>query len=344
MAIVREDSHLSSTSSVCCHCHGHKFTRSEVKTELIALLKISWPVMTNQVLWFLLTVISIIFSGHLGQTELAAAAIGQSVIHVAFRSVAVGYTSTCDTLFAQTYGSTNKKRVGVMFQRGILTTTLVLMVCAGVLINTDLILLLVGQDPEVARLAGVYVYIYLIGAPMDIFSYILTKYLQCQSYMIPTVVVMVITAGLSVVFHYVAINLLGYGLNGVMIAQVSSYYLQAFLLVAVTKCKNLHVETWGGWTLDCLQEWGMVFKLGIPGAFMMCMEWWSFEIGFFVAGTLGNAAVGAHSVFFYIATLLWSAGGGLGIGGSIRIGNALGADQPHKARVSSFIVAILGGK
>ncbi len=35
--------------------------------------------MTNQVLWFFLTVISIVFSGHLGQEELAAAALGQSV-------------------------------------------------------------------------------------------------------------------------------------------------------------------------------------------------------------------------------------------------------------------------
>ena len=37
-------------------------------------------------------------------------------------------------------------------------------------------------------------------------------------------------------------------------------------------------------------------------------------------------------------------GGGLGIGGSIHIGNLLGANQPHKAKVSAYILLVLAGK
>ena len=39
-----------------------------------------------------------------------------------------------------------------------------------------------------------------------------------------------------------------------------------------------------GWTLDSLQEWGMVMRLGISGAAMLTLEWGSFEVGFFVVG------------------------------------------------------------
>ena len=37
-------------------------------------------------------------------------------------------------------------------------------------------------------------------------------------------------------------------------------------------------------------------------------------------------------------------GGGLGIGGSIHIGNLLGANQPHKAKMSAYILLVVAGK
>ena len=39
-----------------------------------------------------------------------------------------------------------------------------------------------------------------------------------------------------------------------------------------------------GWTWDLFQEWGLFFKIAIFGLVMVCMEWWSFEIGVIVAG------------------------------------------------------------
>lgn len=39
-----------------------------------------------------------------------------------------------------------------------------------------------------------------------------------------------------------------------------------------------------GWTRDCLQEWGSFIQLAIPSMFMVCIEWWTFEVGTFLAG------------------------------------------------------------
>ena len=40
-----------------------------------------------------------------------------------------------------------------------------------------------------------------------------------------------------------------------------------------------------GWTVECLQEWGMFFKLALFGMLMICVEWWAFEIGVFLTGS-----------------------------------------------------------
>lgn len=55
------------------------------------------------------------------------------------------------SLFLQTYGSGNLKRVGVILQRGVLILLLACFPCWAILINTQPILLAVRQSPEVAR-------------------------------------------------------------------------------------------------------------------------------------------------------------------------------------------------
>lgn len=54
-------------------------------------------------------------------------------------------------VFLQTYGSGNLKRVGVILQRGILILLLACFPCWAVLINTEALLLVAQQSPEVAR-------------------------------------------------------------------------------------------------------------------------------------------------------------------------------------------------
>ena len=51
----------------------------------------------------------------------------------------------------QTFGGKNLLRVGVILQRGIIILLLFCLPCWGLLINSQAILLCLGQDPEVSR-------------------------------------------------------------------------------------------------------------------------------------------------------------------------------------------------
>lgn len=51
----------------------------------------------------------------------------------------------------QTYGGKNLKQVGTILQRGILILLLFCFPCWALFINTERLLLLIQQDPEVSR-------------------------------------------------------------------------------------------------------------------------------------------------------------------------------------------------
>lgn len=54
----------------------------------------------------------------------------------------------------QSFGSPNKKHVGIILQRGMLVLLLCCLPCWALFLNTQLILLLCRQDPAVSRCAG----------------------------------------------------------------------------------------------------------------------------------------------------------------------------------------------
>lgn len=64
------------------------------------------------------------------------------------------------TLWFQTFGSGNLLRVGVILQRSIFILLLACFPCWAILINTELLLLLVRQEPEVARSVHILLFFY----------------------------------------------------------------------------------------------------------------------------------------------------------------------------------------
>lgn len=47
-----------------------------------------------------------------------------------------------------------------------------------------------------------------------------------------------------------------------------------------------------GWSSECLLEWDSFTSLAIPSMLMMCIEWWTYEIGSFLIGERREGAVG----------------------------------------------------
>ncbi|XP_033983981.1 multidrug and toxin extrusion protein 1-like [Trematomus bernacchii] len=316
------------------------FIPPDYRHELLQLVKLAGPVIISQLMVFMISFVSTVFCGHLGKTELAGVALSIAVVNVTGISIGTGLSLTCDTLISQTYGSGNLKRVGVILQRGILILLLACFPCWAILINTEPLLLAVKQSPEVASLAQLYVKIFMPALPAAFMYQLQGRYLQNQGIIWPQVVTGVVANIFNAITQYVFLYPLDLGVAGSSAANAISQYVLSVALYVYICWKGLHKATWGGWTMECLQEWGPFVKLAIPSMLMLCLEWWMFEIGGFLAGLISEAELGAQSIVYELSVVAYMFPLGFAAAASVRVGNALGAGNIEQAKLSCKIPII----
>ncbi|NWV23835.1 S47A2 protein, partial [Origma solitaria] len=313
------------------------------RQECFELARLAGPVFFAQLLVFLISVVSSIFCGHLGKAELDAVTLAVSVVNVTGISIGSGLASACDTLMTQTYGSKNLKQVGTILQRGILILLLFCFPCWALFINTERILLLIRQDPEVSRLTQLYVMIFIPALPAAFLYQLLTRYLLSQEIILPQVVTGIAANILNAAMNAFLLYGLKLGMVGSAWANMVSQYTQVILLVLYMWWKKVHVKTWGGWSRECLMDWGSFLWLALPGMVMMCIEWWTFEIGTFLSGLISVVELGAQSVICEIAGVAYMVPLGISVAAGVRVGNALGAGDVLQAKTSCTTALLCTG-
>jgi len=255
------------------------------KQEAKELFKLSWPLSLSILFHYMIQPISLAFCGHLGHTQLAAVAMALSVIYITTVSFGRGLAFGGDTYFSQTYGSTNKKMMGVYLQKGLLFGFLAALPIIGVLLNTETLLLLLGQNPIIAKLTQEYTLIFIPGVFAYCWLFLLMRYLLCQNRVIPNFIICVFSCGVNAVLHYVLLYQLDMGIKGSAMALASTYYLVLILFISYIWGSGIYKETWDGWSWQCLEDWGEFGKTVVASIVMTFLFWLCTEAGTFLAGS-----------------------------------------------------------
>uniref|UniRef100_A0A5F9C7G7 Multidrug and toxin extrusion protein n=1 Tax=Oryctolagus cuniculus TaxID=9986 RepID=A0A5F9C7G7_RABIT len=311
---------------------------SDFREELRALLVLACPAFLAQLMVFLISFVSSVFCGHLSKLELNAVTLAIAVINVMGVSVGFGLSSACDTLISQTYGSRNLKHVGVILQRGSLILLLCCLPCWALFLNTQHILLLFRQDPAVSRLTQTYVTIFIPALPVSVQGFGAWGLLGI---VLPQVVTGVAANLVNALANYLFVYQLHLGVMGSALANTVAQFTLALLLFLYILRSKVYQATWGGWSLECLQDWASFFRLAIPSMLMLCMEWWAYEIGSFLSGILGMVELGAQSVTYELAVIVYMIPMGLSVAVNVRVGNALGAGNIEQAKKSSAVALLV---
>ncbi|NWR84646.1 S47A2 protein, partial [Furnarius figulus] len=98
-----------------------------------------------------------------------------------------------------------------------------------------------------------------------------------------------------------------------------------------------------GWSRDCLLDWGSFIWLAVPGMIMMCVEWWTFEIGSFLAGLLGVVELGAQSIIYELSCAAYMVPLAISVAANVRVGNALGSGDVVQAKTSCITALLCTG-
>ncbi|XP_064637075.1 multidrug and toxin extrusion protein 1-like [Lineus longissimus] len=325
----------------CCGCFPKWF-----RNELYEVVHLSWSLIVLCIFNYLISPIAIAFVGHLGTKKLAGISLACTVFNVTGISIGIGLCSTCGTFFTQAFGSVNKKQVGVYLIRGIIIIGLFIFPCYALQLNTEVFLVYIGQDREIASIAGEYITWFMPALPAVFMGEILMLYLRCQNIIRPTIVIGGISVAFDAGLHYLLLYVFDYGIIGSALTQVATFYAMSLMLIGYIFFTGMYKETWGGWTTEVFHDWGYFFRLALAGMAMLAMEWWAFEIGTVIAGLLGPVPLAAQAIAFQVIAFVFMLPLGTGQACTIRVGQLLGGEKAlqasRSAKVGLCLIAVSG--
>ncbi|CAL5058715.1 unnamed protein product [Urochloa decumbens] len=312
---------------------------SEVKKQL----RLAGPLVAGFLLQYAVQMISVMFVGHLGELELAGAAVATSFAAVTGFGLLFGMTSSLDTLCGQAFGAGQQHQLGVHKQRAMLVLALVSLPVAALWACAGKILALCGQDPEIAASAGRYIR-WLLPAlfafgPLQCH----VRFLQTQNAVVPVM----LSSGATALAHpgvcWLLVRRLGLGSRGAALANGVAYLANLAFLALYVRVSPSCKTTWEGFSREALRGISGFLKLAMPSALMMCIEGWSFELLVLLSGLLPHPKLetAVLSICFNINTFAFMVSSGLGVAISIRVSNELGAGRAQSARLATHVVKVL---
>ncbi|KAF3332691.1 MATE efflux family protein 8 [Carex littledalei] len=322
--------------------------RAEVKTEVKKQLWLAGPMIAGSLLQNVIQMISVMFVGHLGELSLSGASMASSFAGVTGYSVLMGSASAMDTLCGQAYGAKEYNLLGIYKQRAMLILTLLGIPLATIWYYTNEILLLFGQEADIAWEAGIYAK-WMIPS---LFAYGLlqchVRFLQSQNIVFPVMLSSGLTALLHIFVCWLLVYGLGMGSKGAALGSGISNWINVAILAIYVRLSPNCKKTWVGFSKEAFRDLAEFFNLAVPSALMVCLEWWSFEFLVLLSGLLPNPQLETSvlSITLNTGSFVFMIPFGLGAAISTRVSNELGAGRPETAKLAVRVVlclAITGG-
>lgn len=173
----------------------------------------------------------------------------------------------------------------------------------------------------------------LIGAPAYFLFEALKKYCQAQGVVNGATRVMLVISPINAFLNYILIFKFKLGLVGAALATSITYWL-LFISMAASIFLIDGKQVWTGWTIKAYSGYFTFLRSAAICVFMVCSEWWAFEILTLAASYLGIINLAAHSILMMIASSTFSLPFGVSESAARRIDYWLEYDEPTFARRS----------
>ena len=181
----------------------------------------------------------------------------------------MGMASALDTLCGQSYGAKQYHMMGIYLQRAMFVLSLVSIPLAIIWVNTRSLLILFGQEHDIATAAGEYA-CFMVPC---LFAYgllqCLMRFLQTQNIVFPMMLCTAITAVMHIPICWILVFKSGLGFKGAALANSISYWISVLLFALYVKFSSSCVKTWTGFSKEALHNIITYLRLAIPSAVMV---------------------------------------------------------------------------
>lgn len=204
--------------------------------------------------------------------------------------------SAVETLCGQAYGARKHEMLGVYLQRSAVVLTICGIPLAVIYAFSRRILILLGESPEIAKAASVFVY----GLIPQIFAYAVnfpvTKFMQAQSVVAPSAYISAGALAVHLVVSWLVVYKAGLGLLGASLVLSISWWIIVTGKFAYIVISPEFRRSWTGFTWQAFAGLPEFFKLSAVSAVMLCLETWYFQIVVLIAGLLENPQLALSSL------------------------------------------------
>ncbi|KAI3442802.1 Protein DETOXIFICATION (Multidrug and toxic compound extrusion protein) [Psidium guajava] len=315
--------------------------RVRVWAETKKLWHIAGPAIFSRVAAYTMNIVTQAFAGHLGEVELAAMSIANTVI-VGFNfGLLLGMASALETLCGQAFGAKRYHMLGIYMQR----SWIVLFLCCFLLLPFYVfatpLLKLLGQPDDVAEMSGT-VALWLIPLHFSFaFQFPLTRFLQSQLKTQVLAWVSLAGLGLNVLTSWLCIYVFNFRVVGLSVALDLSWWFLVLALFTYTACGRCPL-TWTGFSMEAFSGLWEFVKLSAASGVMLCLENWYYRILILMTGYLQNATIAVDALSICMSINGWEMMIPLAFFAAtgVRVANELGAGNGKAAKFATAVSVV----
>ncbi|URD75209.1 Multidrug and toxin extrusion protein [Musa troglodytarum] len=281
------------------------------------------------------SLVSMLFLGRLGRLPLAGGALAIGFANITGYSVLSGLAMGMEPICGQAFGARRPALIGPVLHRAVLLLLAASLPISALWASMRSLLLLSGQDDDIAAAAQAYVLASLPDLLLQSFLHPIRIYLRSQSITLPFTYCAAAAALLHLPVNYVLVSVLRLGIRGVALASVCTNLNLLFLLLVYIYSSGVHQHTGA---LDLTAD------LAIPSCIGVCLEWWWYEIMVLLCGLLldPKSTVASMGILIQTTSLIYIFPSSLSFGVSTRVGNELGANRPDRASRAATVGVACG--
>ncbi|MGC6452662.1 MAG: MATE family efflux transporter [Candidatus Puniceispirillaceae bacterium] len=293
-------------------------------------LRLAAPLMIGQLATIGIWTSDTIAMGQINSASLAAGALASRYYQPLF-FLALGISLAVGPLVAQGLGAADERQVRRAFRQGMVVALVLGMIAAPLLLIGEEVLVLLGQDPELARLGQPFLIWSSFGLPFMFLSFVLRQFLISHQRPMPQVIALILALAANVALNEALVAgwgpLPAMGLAGIALATSIIYVLLCAGLVAYIalvppfRASQPFRRIW-------VMDWRVTVRLlriGVPIGLTIVAEAGMFIAVTFIIGVFGTAALAAAAIANQIAAVSFMIPIAVAQASTIRVGNYAGA-------------------
>ena len=308
-------------------------------------LRLAVPVMFSRAGILVLTVVDSAMTGYAGAVELAYYALGMAP-QLFITLIGIGSLLGTVVLVAQADGAQRWQECGAIWRIALLHAAVYGVLLLILSYAGEWFLLLVGQEPDLARGGGIVAMILGWSVPALLMYAATTMFLEGIGRPVPGMIIMLLANILNAFCNWLLIfghwGFPAMGAEGATLATTIARWFMFFAaLYYVFTCVDSVRYGIKGVMSNFWQTGKHLRRIGYPMALSQGMESGAFTAVTLFAGLLGAVQVAAFQVTMSLIALVFMFALGFSIAASVRVGNAVGRQDARGVRYAGWVAASL---